>query len=137
MRLSDIENKTTQFLSATSFTIDEFELLHFLFSESFAEYIRYITLDGKIKQRSFTIRKNSIFQNTKDMLLFIIMYMKNSPLQEYQAILFKIYQPKANMYIHLFTKIIQKSLKDNKHAPLREGKNLNEKLSNSASKYIY
>jgi len=137
VRLANIENKPTQFLSATSFTVDEFELLHMMFSESFAEYMKYNTLEGKVRQRSFTIRKNSIFQNTKDMLLFIVMYMKNYPLQEYQAMLFKIYQPKANMYIHLFTKIIQKSLKDNKYAPLRIGKNLNEKLTELGIKDCY
>ena len=80
------------------------------------------------KGRLPKFRANSIFSNTEDMLLFILYYLKNAPLQESHALTFKISQPKANMYIHLFTKILSKNLEKSKFFPLRDGTKLDAKL---------
>ena len=102
MEYVNIKKNPTQMLSTTSLTVNEFESLHYIFRDSFLEYIKYRTLEGEIRQRVYHVRSNSIFKNTKNMLLFILNYLKNSPLQESQAISFGITQPKANLYIHLY-----------------------------------
>jgi hypothetical protein len=102
--------------------------LHDAFSLRVLKYLRYNTIEGKIRNRIFKFRANSIFSNTEDMLFFILYYLKNAPLQEVIAATFNISQPKANMYIHFLTKMLREGFKKSKFLPLRDGTKLDARL---------
>ena len=128
MEYTKIKNKPKVLISLTSLTHLEFEKLCKMFTVSLTNILRYYTLEGKIRQRSFKVRRNSIFKSTEEMLLFILSYYKIGSIQEAHALKFSITQSKANRYIHFFTKILQQCLVDNNYNPLRNGSLLKNKL---------
>lgn len=128
MEYSKIENNPKVMMSLTSLTKIDFEELSGMFTSCLNKYLKYYTLEGKARQRRFKVRTNSIFKSNEEMLLFILSYFKTGSLQETHALSFSITQPKANLYIHFFTKILQECLINNNYNPLRRGGLLKNKL---------
>ena len=128
MEYSKIKNKPKVLISLTSLTCIEFEQFCKMFTLSLNYKLKYYTLEGKIRQRSFKARRNSIFKSTEEMLLFVLSYYKSGSIQEVHALNFSITQSKANQYIHFLTPILQQCLADNNYNPLRNGSLLKNKL---------
>ena len=71
-------------------------------------------MEGKYRnhRRSFVIYKNSPLPTVADRLFFILVYLKNNPLQEYQAACFNMDQKHCNSFIHVLYRILEQCLRD-------------------------
>jgi hypothetical protein len=108
-----------------------FEALHQPFSDVAMEYLRHWTWEGIERQRSYSLTRDGIFSSTEDMLLFILSYLKNNPVQEYHATLFGIRQPKANVRIRLLSQWLRKTLERLAELPARDARQLNQQICTS------
>jgi hypothetical protein len=95
----------------TSLTVDEFEILHYHFSEHCDHYFFYHTLQGKkkIKIGNFE-QKNAKLKGTEMKLFFLLSYLKNYPLQQFHASYFGVTQPKVSTFIKVLLPILQNTL---------------------------
>ena len=117
----DLKDKPDAFLSLTGYTLEEFTELLPHFSCCFLEYMQTHTLDGKPrKNRRYKPSKNSRFASHEDMLLFILIYLRNAPKQVLLGALFGMPQPLANKWIHLLLPILNKALAKLEEVPSRE-----------------
>lgn len=109
-RYRELHTNEFAFRRLTGFRPPEFEALHEPFSRAWTEYFNHYTLDGKSRHRRVSVRKNNIFTNTQDVLLFALLYHKGNVLQEELATQFGIDQPKASKYLYLINKLLNKIL---------------------------
>jgi hypothetical protein len=117
----DLKDRPDAFLSLTGYTLEEFTELSPHFSCCFLEYMRTHTLDGKPrKKRRYKPYKNSRFASHEDMLLFILIYLRDAPKQVLLGELFDMPQPLANKWIHLLFPILNKALAKLGELPYRE-----------------
>lgn len=107
-----IKDNPTQFIMLTSLTVEEFEMLLTVFKRHWASYYRYHTLEGKkrklpnLKPEKATKTLPSI----ADKLFFLLSYLKNYPLQQFQAASFGISQAKVSQWVKLLHPLLQDSL---------------------------
>lgn len=111
MRYYKIKKNSTQLQSLTGMSRDDFEEFLFHFEQIWNEYITHYKLDGKPRVRLARSIVCIHLPSTADMLLFILSYLKNNPLQEYHAASYGMTQSQANRLIHLFTDIVLRTLK--------------------------
>lgn len=111
MRYYKIKKNLPQLQSLTGLDKDSFETLLFYYEQDWNEYITHFTLSGKPRERLSKSITCKHLPATADKLMFILSYLKNNPLQEYHAACFGMTQPQANSLIHLFSKILLKTLK--------------------------
>lgn len=117
----DLKDRPDAFLSLTGYTLEEFTELFPHFSYCFLEYMQTHTLDGKPrKNRRYKPYKNSRFASQEDMLLFILIYLRDAPKQVLLGELFGMPQPLANKWIHLLLPILNKALEKLGELPSRE-----------------
>lgn len=117
----DLKDRPNVLLSLTGWTLEEFTKLFPHFSYCFLEYMRTHTLDGKPrKHRRYKPYKNSRFASQEDMLLFILIYLRDAPKQVLLGELFGMPQPVANKWIHLLLPILNKALAKLEALPSRE-----------------
>jgi hypothetical protein len=117
-----------QFLSLTGFSPEEFDELVSEFRNEWEQYSSHFTLEGKPRQRIALPRTTSVLPSVQDKLLFILVYLKTFPLQELQAATFSMNQPQANLWIHLLSPILVKTLKRLKEIPERNNQKLEQLL---------
>lgn len=98
----------------------EFEALHERFSDLWILYFSQFTLEGRPRLRQSSSRKNNIFRDTREVLLFGLMYLKNDILQEDIAKQFGIDQPKVSRYLNLVKKLIKQSIDKGKVLPTKK-----------------
>lgn len=118
--------------SMTGFDRRGFEVLHAVFAEVALEYLRHFTWEGKERQRAYTVKSDSVFGSTEDMLLFLLSYLKNNPLQEYHAALFGMTQPQANVRIGILTGWLHTSLARLGELPARDQQQFDRAVSQAA-----
>ena len=103
--------KPKRFLALTSFTVIEFDALLPNFDKYFRKRMETYTLTGKErKNRPYVGYCNSPFPSSGEKLYFILTYCKTYPLQEVQAAMFGISQPKANQWIHGLLPVLWETL---------------------------
>jgi hypothetical protein len=119
MNYERIKRHPTQFVSVTGLTIEQFEVLIESFELEWEMYITHFTFEGKPRcRRSRKIICPSL-PTTDHKLFFLLIYLKNNPLQEQLAASFSMTQPKANMLIHRLSDILRKTLKRLGELPYR------------------
>lgn len=128
MHYEKAKTNAKQFRSLTSMEVSTFDLLCKHFSQTVENYLAHFTLTGKQRQRRATVKKDSVFKSTQDMLLFSLSYLKNNPLQEYHALQYGITQPQANLWIHRSLDWLWETLARLKELPARSDKALAEVL---------
>lgn len=112
-RYHDIESDRVKLRRLTGLKHEEFEALHALFKNVWQSYFAQFTLDGMPRSRQPSIRKNSIFSDTRDALLFGLIYLKGEIRQDQLAIFFEMDQPKASKYLALIQRILLQVLEMN------------------------
>jgi len=113
--------KPKRFLALTGYKIEEFDALLPEFGRSFQKRMAKYTLDGKERQkRRYVDYCNSPLSSIGEKLFFILSYLKNYPLQELQAALFGLSQPKAHQWIHCLTPVLQEALTTLGEVPARD-----------------
>lgn len=124
LKYDKIRKNPVQFLSLTGFKPEEFDELALDFRIDWEQYSNHFTLEGKPRQRIALPRKTNILPSVQDKLLFILVYLKTFPLQELQAATFSMTQPQANIWIHLLSPVLRKTLKRLGELPERNNQKL-------------
>lgn len=117
-----------QFIAITGLKIASFDILFSFYETSWNEYISHYTTDGEVRRRPPKPRKDRAFPDVESMLVFILSYLKNNPLQQTHAAMFGLTQPQANLWIHLTREILLTCLKDADCLPCRDIESLNKLL---------
>jgi hypothetical protein len=121
LRYHELSNDERRVLALTSLTPTEFTDLVPIFTRSFYEYLDDQTIDGYERVgRSYVSYRNSTLPTMEDKLLFILVYLKQSPTQEVQGSLFGMRQSKANMWIHLLHAVLNRALAQHGDLPKRD-----------------
>ena len=129
LRYRDLPPHTTELLDLTSLTVNEFEALVPHFEEAFLRYMAEWTLHGRCRQsRSYTTYQNCPLPTPQDRLLFILVYLKQNPIQTLHGRLFGMRQSKANQWIHVLLPVLQNTLRTVGDAPCRSVAALRERL---------
>lgn len=124
MDIQTTRKNPKQFLSLTGFNIAIFDMLLSFFKHEYIAYFTHFTLSGSVRVRRKTTRKDSIFKNPEEALFFILIYLKNNPLQEKHAADWGLSQPQCNVWIKILIKLIYSSLAKTKRLPARSDKSL-------------
>jgi hypothetical protein len=134
MKYTDYQNNEKSLRSLTGFSPEQFRELLPTFAEAHNEYFTEYGMNGNYRnsRRSFVIYKNSPLPTIEDRLFFILVYLKNNPLQEYHAGCFEMDQKQCNSFIHTLSHILTCCLDDADVMPADSQKKFNvalEKLS--------
>ena len=129
MTYDKVRKNAHQLLSLTCMTSTEFESLLPAFKYHWDDYSSHYTLKGKLRERISYGRKTGKLPMIADKLLFILSYLKNSPLQEYHGATFDITQSQCNQWIHLLSDILLKTLKTLNELPDRNSLRMEHILS--------
>ena len=109
--LIELKQNHTQFLSMTSLTVEEFELLNNTFEGYCEDYFLYRTLRGKIRKKvCYQEQKNTSLKGSEMKLFFLLSYLKNYPLQQFHASYFEMTQAKVSQFIKVLRPILEKTL---------------------------
>jgi len=79
--LASIKKNAQQFISLTTLTVQEFEILLVEFEKTALLFFETHNQHGQVRRRRFTFKKSNIFQSFGEMLFFILYYLKTNPLQ--------------------------------------------------------
>ena len=102
------------FLALTSVSISLFDEILPFFTEAHDEYFRWHDVKGNkvARKRSHTIQSNSPLPTVSERLFFILVYLKNNPLQSYHAACFDMSQQQCGQWIHTLTEILRNAIED-------------------------
>ena len=132
LRYKDIANKPNLLRAFAGLSPEGFQSLLPAFQKAYEE-----SLDERDKQREKPReRKRGAgikprLLSTEDKLLFILFYFKIYPIQEVQAYIFGMSQPRANIWIQKLSPLLDKALGHKAELPARKAKNLEEVLRSS------
>src|SRR6266478_9409714 len=122
MRYAEVSQKELKFLDLTSLTVEEFQQLLPVFEKEFRERLKHFCLDGKPRVgRGYRTYSNCPLPTPEDRLLFILVYLKNNPLQVMQGELFGMPQNKANQWIHTLLPVLLITMRSLGDAPVFPG----------------
>jgi hypothetical protein len=119
--------------SATGLSLKEFDSLVPTFEISWHSHISTYTFEGKKRNRSRTIRKNSTFKSVEDMLIFILYDYRHNPTQDFMGLHFGLTQPKVAAWIKVLDPLLLSSLKRLNLLPVRESDKLDDRLIESVT----
>src|SRR5882724_1923326 len=120
LRFTDLQTRPLEVLDLTSLTLDELRCLVPPFEAAFQPHMAQWRFDGQPRTaRRYATYKNCPLPTPEDRLLFILTYLKTSPLQVVQGRLFGIDQSKANQWIHVLLVVLQATLRTLGDAPSR------------------
>ena len=129
LRYRDIPTHTTDLLDLTSLTVDEFTALVPPFEAAFLDTMAEWTLQGRRRQsRRYTTYKNCPLPTPEDRLLFILVYLKQNPIQMLHGRLFGLRPSKATQWIHVLLPVWRTTLRTLGAAPCRSVAALREHL---------
>lgn len=123
MNYDKIRNNPTQHTRLTSLTVEEFDALLPVFERYWIKYYRYHTLEGK-KRKVPNLnpgKDTRTLPTVSEKLFFLLSYLKNYPLQEFQAASFDISQGKVSQWVKVLHPLLQESLKQLGALPERQG----------------
>jgi len=118
----------TQFLSLTTLYPEEFELILPHFRTQWYKFFRIYTLEGKRRKKKnwYAEKDTPTLPTVEDKLLFIMTYIKQHPLQQFQAALFELSQAKVSLWVKTLRPLLEKSLDDLGCLPCRDGSALKD-----------
>ena len=93
-------NRPNQFIILTSLTVEEFDALLPVFKRHWIRYYRYHTLEGKPRKYPSLNpgKETKTLPSVAEKLFFLLSYLKNYPLQHFQAASFEISQAKVSQW---------------------------------------
>jgi Helix-turn-helix of DDE superfamily endonuclease len=129
LRFTDLQTRPLEVLDLTSVTLDEFRRLVPPFKAAFQAHMAQWRFDGQPRTaRRYTTYQTCPLPTPEDRLLFILAYLKTSPLQVVQGRLFGMDQSKANQWIHLLLGVLKATLRALGDAPSRSLQELAQRL---------
>ena len=129
VRFTELQIRPLEVLDLTSLTLEEFRRLVPPFEAAFQAHMAQWRFDGQPRTaRRYTTYQNCPLPTPEDRLLFILTYLKTSPLQVVQGRLFGMDQSKANQWIHLLLVVLQATLRALGDAPSRSLQELAQRI---------
>ncbi len=128
-----LKDNKTAFLSVTSITVFEFQVLLMAFQEAFEE-TSHLTATGETRFRKKGGGQLGKLPRLEDKLLFILSYLKNYPLQTYHGWQFNLSQSKTNEQIHRLLPKLKRALEILQCKPARTSDEFARKLQNQVEK---
>lgn len=131
MNYSDHKDTPKSFRALTGLAHPQFSHLLEYFEAVHDDYLSEYELNGnrRSRRRSFCIYKTSPLPNVPECLFFILVYLKNNPLQEYHAACFGMDQEHCNIFVHCLSHILRLSLEAMGLVPAQTDKELSARLS--------
>lgn len=131
MNYSDHKDTPKSFRALTGLGHPQFSHLLEYFEAVHDDYLSEYELNGnrRSRRRSFCIYKTSPLPNVPECLFFILVYLKNNPLQEYHAACFGMDQEHCNIFVHCLSHILRLSLEAMGLVPAQTDKELSARLS--------
>jgi hypothetical protein len=124
----ELKENPRKFITFTSLTPDEFELLLPAFERAYLKtYPASKTKAGTSRQRKAGAGRKGSLPSIEQKLLFALVYQKSYPLQSVMGELFGMGQPQANEWIHVLLPILKQALQDLGYAPERDPKKFKKK----------
>lgn len=135
MEYEKIKTNRAKFLSATSLEPEEFAYLLENFKPIWENYYRHYTTEGK-KRKIISLQehKSALLQGTEQKLFFLLVYLKNNPLQTFQGSIFGVSQAKVSKITSVLLEILDQTLKKMNLSPCRDGEKLQSLLSDHPNK---
>jgi hypothetical protein len=133
LNYKSLQNNETVFLSVTSVTVFEFEMLLMAFVQAFAETADR-TVINEVRFRKKGGGQFGKLPKIEDKLLFILSYTKNYPLQTYHGLQFGLSQPNTCRQIHGLLPKLKRALEILDCKPEREAEDLAERLKNQVKR---
>lgn len=119
---SKLKEKPREFLSVTSLTDEEFQVLLPTFERCYELLLPpKAKVSKKKKQRAKGGGRRAKLASPSDKLLFILAYQKTSPLQTLHGLQFGLSQTQVNHWVHRLLPVLQMSLAEMGMKPLRTG----------------
>lgn len=104
----------------TGLDFDTFMALLPTFTGAIEHYLKHYTLDGYVRESDRAITyKNSPLPSPEDRLLFILIYLKQNPIQEAHGQLFAMTQSNVSKWVALLLTILNRALADQQVLPAR------------------
>jgi hypothetical protein len=129
LRFTDIPTRPTEGLDVTSLTLAEFQQFVPPFEATFQAHMARWRLDGQPRTaRRYTTDTNCPLPTPEDRLLFLLVYLKTSPLQVVQGRLFGLGQSKAPQGMHVLVVVLQATLRALGDAPSRSWTELAQRI---------
>jgi len=128
-----IKDKPEVLISLTTLRREEFEVLSEFFEQSWQDYIRQHTLEGKPRNRSASVRSNTTLRTAEDRLLFILYHLKGNAIQQLMGITFEMTQAQVSLWIKLLSKLLRDSLEKQGYLPKRKVEQLKKALEKEST----
>lgn len=114
MDYTKARKNTGSFLALTSVSLTLFDEILPFFTEAHDEYFRWHDVKGRkvARRRSHTIQSNSPLPTVAHRLFFILVYLKNNPIQDYHAACFDMSQQQCGQWIHTLTEVLRQAVKE-------------------------
>lgn len=126
------------FLSLTSLTVIEFEHLLQYFEPLWEKRYRHYTLEGGLRKNpAFKEHGNALLKGTAQKLFFLLVYLKNNPLQTFQAASFGVSQPKVSAMTRWLLSVLDDALGRMGLLPSRDSAELARVLADHRSKVFW
>jgi len=123
-----LKGSPRKFVSFTSLTPDEFDLLLPAFERAYLrKYPVSKTKTGKERKRKTGAGRTGSLKSSAQKLLFALVYQKSYPVQSVMGELFGMGQSQANEWIHELLPILKQALDDLGYAPERDPKKFKKK----------
>jgi len=110
MNYSDFLPNPTAFLALTSLSPEQFHALLIPFSTAVDDYFEAKTFSGKRRLNKYSPRSHKGLLSHEQKLFFILVFLKQNPIQPFLAATFGLSQEMTNKWIKMLLPIIQKIL---------------------------
>ena len=122
LKYDELKEKPREFLSVTSLTTEEFQVLLPTFERCY-EFLSppKPKATKKKKQRAKGGGRRAKLASISEKLLFILAYQKTAPLQTLHGLQFGLSQGRVNYWVHRLLPVLQMSLEQLGMKPLRKG----------------
>lgn len=138
MNYEEQKKHENNFLSLTSVTVVEFEYLLCHFEPLWERYYRHYTLEGGLRKNpAFKEHGNALLKGTAQKLFFLLVYLKNNPLQTFQAASFGLSQPKVSHICRSLLSVFDQTLGGMGLLPCRDSAELARLLAGHRSKVFW
>lgn len=119
----DLKKNVRKFVSLTSLTPEEFEVLLPAFEQAYQRaFPVFKTRTGKKRKRKAGGGRKGALSRIEQKLLFALVYQKSYPVQSMMGELFGMGQSQANGWIHTLLPILKQALDDLGYEPERDPK---------------
>ena len=133
---ANLSKRLKQFHSVVGLDLERFKVLKIQFNEVLIAYESEYCMNGKKRTRAPSSRKDFALKNTEDKLCFVLIFLKNNPLQETHASNWGITQPKANMWLHYLLPLLLETLYYMKLVPEETDENFETLLKDINTLYL-